>query len=65
MVDRHAHLAPQPDRVRLAAWLHDAVTTRGRPADANERDSAVLATDLLARLGMAPEVATDVARWSR
>jgi predicted metal-dependent HD superfamily phosphohydrolase len=60
VVDRHAHLVPHPDSVRLAAWLHDAVYDPRAPAGANERDSAVLASDLLTRLGMAPEVATDV-----
>ena len=61
VVDRYAHLAPNPDRVRLAAWLHDAVYDPRAAAGANERDSAVLASDLLSRLGIAPEVATDVA----
>jgi predicted metal-dependent HD superfamily phosphohydrolase len=61
VMDRYADLAAHPDRVRLAAWLHDAVYDPRAAAGMNERDSAVLATDLLARLGVAPEVATDVA----
>jgi predicted metal-dependent HD superfamily phosphohydrolase len=61
VVDRHAHLAPHPDRVRLAAWLHDAVYDPRAAAGVNERDSAALATALLTRLGVAREVATDVA----
>jgi predicted metal-dependent HD superfamily phosphohydrolase len=61
VVDRYADLAAHPDRVRLAAWLHDAVYDPRADAGINERDSAVLATDLLTRLGVPPEVATDVA----
>jgi predicted metal-dependent HD superfamily phosphohydrolase len=61
VVDRYAQLAPHPDRVRLAAWLHDAVYDPRAAAGVNERDSAALATDLLTRLGAPPEVATDVA----
>jgi predicted metal-dependent HD superfamily phosphohydrolase len=61
VIDRYASLASHPDRVRLAAWLHDAVYDPRAAAGANERDSAVLATELLTTLGMAPAVATDVA----
>ncbi|HEY7271519.1 MAG TPA: metal-dependent phosphohydrolase [Actinoplanes sp.] len=61
VVDRYADLAANPDRVRLAAWLHDAVYDPRAVAGLNERDSAVLATDLLTRLGVAADVATDVA----
>ena len=61
VVDRYADLAAHPDRVRLAAWLHDAVYDPRADAGINERDSAVLATDLLTRLGVPPEDATDVA----
>jgi predicted metal-dependent HD superfamily phosphohydrolase len=61
VVDRYAHLAPHPDRVRLAAWLHDAVYDPRAAAGANERDSAVLATDLLTGLGVPPDAAADVA----
>src|SRR4029078_7328382 len=38
VVDRHAELAPGADRVRLAAWLHDAVYDPRALGDANERD---------------------------
>ena len=61
VVDLYADLAPHPDRVRLAAWLHDAVYDPHAATGANERDSAVLANDLLTRLGVAPAAATDVA----
>lgn len=62
VVDRHAGLAPHPDRVRLAAWTHDAVYDPRALGDANERDSAALARDLLTTLGAPAEVAADVAR---
>jgi predicted metal-dependent HD superfamily phosphohydrolase len=61
VVDRYADLAAHPDRVRLAAWLHDAVYDPRATAGANERDSAALATDLLTTLGVVPEVAAEVA----
>ncbi|MEV0896774.1 metal-dependent phosphohydrolase [Actinoplanes sp. NPDC049802] len=62
VVDRFAHLAPNPDRVRLAAWLHDAVYDPRALGDANERDSAEFAEGLLTSLGAPPEVAAEVAR---
>jgi predicted metal-dependent HD superfamily phosphohydrolase len=62
VVDRFAGLAPHPDRVRLAAWLHDAVYDPRALGDANERDSAVLARGLLTTLGAPGDVAADVAR---
>ena len=62
VVDRHAALAPHPERVRLAAWTHDAVYDPRAPGDANERDSAAFAEGLLATLGVPGEVAADVAR---
>jgi predicted metal-dependent HD superfamily phosphohydrolase len=61
VVDQFAYLAQHPDRVRLAAWLHDAVYDPRAAAGANERNSAVLATDLLTGLGVPADVATDVA----
>ncbi|MBB2945793.1 putative metal-dependent HD superfamily phosphohydrolase [Actinoplanes lutulentus] len=62
VVDRFAGLAPDPDRVRLAAWLHDAVYDPRALGDANERDSAEFAEGLLLSLGVPEEVSTDVAR---
>ena len=62
VVDRHAGLAPHPDRVRLAAWMHDAVYDPRALGDANERDSAALARGLLTTLGAPAEVAAEVAR---
>ncbi|WP_229067853.1 metal-dependent phosphohydrolase [Actinoplanes sp. DH11] len=62
VVDRYAELAPHPDRVRLAAWLHDAVYDPRALGDANERDSAEFAEGLLLSLGAPDEVATEVAR---
>ena len=62
VVDRLAGLAPHPDRVRLAAWMHDAVYDPRALGDANERDSADFAAGLLTTLGVPEEVAADVAR---
>ncbi|WP_436525870.1 HD domain-containing protein [Actinoplanes sp. HUAS TT8] len=62
VVDRFAELAPHPDRVRLAAWMHDAVYDPKALGDANERDSAEFAQGLLATLGVPDEVAAEVAR---
>jgi predicted metal-dependent HD superfamily phosphohydrolase len=62
VVDRLSALAPHPDRVRLAAWLHDAVYDPKALGDANERDSAEFADGLLTTLGVPAEVAADVAR---
>ncbi|BBH65029.1 hypothetical protein ACTI_17140 [Actinoplanes sp. OR16] len=62
VVDRFADLAPHPDRVRLAAWLHDAVYDPRALGDANERDSAEFAEGLLLSLGAPEEVASEVAR---
>jgi predicted metal-dependent HD superfamily phosphohydrolase len=62
VVDRFAGLAPNPDRVRLAAWLHDAVYDPRALGDANERDSAEFAAGLLATLGAPAAVAVEVAR---
>lgn len=46
--------------VLLAAWFHDAVY-RGRPGD-DEQDSATLASDGLAAVGVPGAAATEVAR---
>jgi len=62
VVDRFADLAPHPDRVRVAAWMHDAVYDPRALGDANERDSAEFARGLLDTLGAPAEVADEVAR---
>jgi predicted metal-dependent HD superfamily phosphohydrolase len=62
VVDQHAGLAPHPERVRLAAWMHDAVYDPRALGDANERDSAEFAEGLLTTLGVPGEVASEVAR---
>ena len=62
VIDRHAELAPGADRVRLAAWLHDAVYDPRALGDANERDSAEFAEGLLATLGVPDDTAAEVAR---
>jgi predicted metal-dependent HD superfamily phosphohydrolase len=62
VVDDHADLAADPDRVRLAAWLHDAVYDPRALGDTNERDSAEFAEGLLGALGVPAATAADVAR---
>jgi predicted metal-dependent HD superfamily phosphohydrolase len=62
VVDRLAALAPHPDRVRLAAWMHDAIYDPRALGDANERDSAEFAEGLLTTLGVPGPVAAEVAR---
>ncbi|MEV6600600.1 metal-dependent phosphohydrolase [Actinoplanes sp. NPDC051346] len=62
VVDEFAGLAAAPDRVRLAAWMHDAIYDPRALGDANERDSADFAEGLLTTLGVSPEVAAEVAR---
>jgi len=62
VIDAHADLAQAPDRVRLAAWLHDAVYDPRALGDANERDSAEFAEGLLATLGVPAGTAAEVAR---
>lgn len=62
VIDRHADLAPHPDQVRVAAWMHDAVYDPEALGDTNERDSAAFAEGLLATLGAPAEVTAEVAR---
>ena len=62
VVDAHADLAAAADRVRLAAWLHDAVYDPRALGEANERDSAEFAVGLLGTLGVPAGTAADVAR---
>ena len=62
VVDRFAGLAPHPERVRLAAWMHDAVYDPRALGDANERDSAEFAEGLLTTLGVPADTAAEVAR---
>lgn len=62
LVDRFADLAPHPDRVRLAAWMHDAVYDPRALGDANERDSAEFAETILLTLGVPAATAAEVAR---
>ena len=64
VIDGHAELAPGVDRVRLAAWLHDAVYDPRALGDANERDSAEFAAGLLATLGAPDEVGRRWPGWS-
>ena len=52
VVDAHAHAARTLDRVRLAAWWHDAVYDPRAAGDANERASAELAGRVLGALGV-------------
>jgi predicted metal-dependent HD superfamily phosphohydrolase len=62
VIDRFAELAPHPDRVRLAAWMHDAVYDPRALGDANERDSAEFAETILQTLGVPAGTAAEVAR---
>jgi predicted metal-dependent HD superfamily phosphohydrolase len=62
VIDRYAPLAAHPDRVRVAAWMHDAIYDPRALGDANERDSAEFAEGLLTTLGAPAEVAAEVAR---
>ncbi|HEU4347494.1 MAG TPA: metal-dependent phosphohydrolase [Actinoplanes sp.] len=62
VVDRFSGLANDPDRVRVAAWMHDAIYDPRALGDANERDSAEFAEGLLTTLGVPAEAATEVAR---
>jgi predicted metal-dependent HD superfamily phosphohydrolase len=62
VVDAYADLVPHPDRVRLAAWMHDAIYNPEAVGDANERDSAEFAQGVLTELGVPAAAAADVAR---
>ncbi|GAB3951894.1 metal-dependent phosphohydrolase [Micromonospora vulcania] len=62
VVDRHAGPADRADLVRLAAWCHDAIYDPRATGDANERDSATLATDLLTGLGVPSPAVAEVRR---
>lgn len=62
VVDAYAGLVPHPDRVRLAAWMHDAIYDPEAQGDTNERDSAEFAQGLLVEIGVPAAVAADVAR---
>jgi predicted metal-dependent HD superfamily phosphohydrolase len=60
VVDTLAAHCPQPDAVRLAAWLHDVVYVPG--ARDNERQSAAWATAELAAAGVSPALGAESAR---
>jgi predicted metal-dependent HD superfamily phosphohydrolase len=62
-VDELAPYADDPDAVRLAAWLHDAVYQPTRSD--NEEQSAVLAEQLLPVLEVPAERVAEVARLVR
>jgi predicted metal-dependent HD superfamily phosphohydrolase len=62
VIDRYAGLAAHAERVRLAAWMHDAVYDPRALGDANERDSAEFAAGLLTTLGVPEAGAAEVAR---
>jgi len=62
-VDEMAHLAGDPDAVRLAAWFHDAVYA-GVPGR-DEEDSALLAGSVLSGLGVSRERVLEVVRLVR
>jgi predicted metal-dependent HD superfamily phosphohydrolase len=55
IVDDQEAEAAEPDRVRLAAWFHDAVYDPHTPGDGNERASADLAVISLVSLGVPAE----------
>jgi predicted metal-dependent HD superfamily phosphohydrolase len=65
VVNRLAALAPHPERVRLAAWTHDAVYDARATGDANEQASAALADSLLTALGVPAGTVAEVARLVR
>ncbi|WFE51532.1 metal-dependent phosphohydrolase [Micromonospora sp. WMMD1155] len=62
VVDEYADLADRVDLVRLAAWFHDAVYDPRAAGYANERDSAALADEVLAGLGVPASAVAEVRR---
>ncbi len=62
VVDQHADLAGRAHVVRLAAWFHDAVYDPRAAGDANERDSAALAGNVLTELGVPTSEVAEVRR---
>lgn len=62
VVDAEATAAAEPDRVRLAAWFHDAVYDPRAPGDENERRSSALAVRALTGLGLPPDGVAEVER---
>ena len=65
VVDRFSDLARHPDRVRIAAWMHDAIYDPRALGEANETGSAALAEGLLTTLGAPADVTSEVARLIR
>jgi predicted metal-dependent HD superfamily phosphohydrolase len=63
VVDRYAHLVPDPRAVRLAGWFHDAVYDP-RAGD-NEERSAELADTLLPGVGVPAARVAETARLVR
>ncbi|MFK3985023.1 metal-dependent phosphohydrolase [Micromonospora sp. NPDC050397] len=60
--EQHDHPGPASDLVRLAAWCHDAIYEPRSAGDANERDSAALAGELLTGLGLPGAAVAEVER---
>jgi predicted metal-dependent HD superfamily phosphohydrolase len=62
-IDQYSDYSVQPSLVRLAAWYHDAVYNPRRLD--NEEQSAILAEQQLASLGLPPLQVSEVARLVR
>jgi predicted metal-dependent HD superfamily phosphohydrolase len=62
VIDAHAAHAAHPERVRLAAWWHDAIYDPRAGGTANERASASLAREVLDDLGVPAAAVSEVAR---